>query len=198
MGLNIGGTGNGKPYFKYSAKSDKWFVRGADGQDKEIGPPTFAADLANIQTGWFKFEDGRPPERVIDPSLQRAAPSPGEKFRRGFVLQAFSPKYFGGLAEIISTSIHLSNAIRDIYDQFLKEKDPHTDKVPLLSCVGSQPMKDRHGTNYRPTIAIVNWVDRPPELPDSQSSSWSTGSPLSSPPPPEPRRTDATDDEPLF
>ena len=49
MALNIGGTDNGKPYFKYSAKSDKWFVRGDDGQDKEIERPTFAADLANIR-----------------------------------------------------------------------------------------------------------------------------------------------------
>jgi hypothetical protein len=102
MGLNIGGASNSKPYFKYSAKSDKWFVRGADGQDKEIGPPTFAADLANIETGWFRFDDGRPPERVMDPSLQHTAPCPGDKFRRGFILPAFSPKYFGGVAEIRS------------------------------------------------------------------------------------------------
>jgi hypothetical protein len=197
MGLNIGGSSNSKPYFKYSAKSDKWFVRGADGEDKEIDRPTFAADFANIETGWFRFDEGRPPERVMDPSLEHATACPGEKFRRGFVLQAFSPKYFGGAAEIISTSIHLSNVIKEIYDEFVKEKDTHPGKVPLLSCTGSQAMKDRHGTNYRPMIKIINWVDRPPELPECNSPGSGTGSPPS-PQAPEPRRTDPSNDEPLF
>jgi len=188
MTLNIGGTANRKPYFKYSAKSDKWFVRGADGQDKEIERPTFAADLANIETGWLRFREGQPPERVMDPSLQNAAPCPGDEFRRGFVLQAFSPKYFDGVAEIASTSIHLSNVIKQIYEQFLRERDAHPGKVPVLSCTGSQPMKDPHGTNYRPIITIINWVDRPPELPDSNGPGSSNNSPPS-PSPPEPRRT---------
>jgi len=207
MTLNIGGSGNGKPYFKYSAKSDRWFARGADGQDKEIERPTFAADLDHIETGWLRFREGQPPERVMDPNLREAAPCPGDEFRRGFVLQAFSGKYFGGVAEIASTSIHLSNVIREVYDQFLKEKDTHPGKVPVLSCTGSQAMKDRHGTNYRPIIKIINWVDRPPELPDRNSSGSSGGSPPSppsppaspaSPPPPEPRRTDSSNDDPLF
>lgn len=201
MGLNIGGMSNSKPYFKFSAKSSRWFIRGADGEDKEIGLPTFAADLANIETGWFKFDDGRPPERVMDPSLEQPAPCPGDKFRRGFVLQAFSPKYFNGAAEIISTSIHLSNVIKEIYDQFVKERGAHPGKVPVLSCTGSHAMKDRHGTNYRPIIATINWVDRPSELPDSKSPGSSTGSSPSTPPPsppPEPRRSDEPGDGPLF
>jgi hypothetical protein len=194
MALNIGGSGNGKPYFKYSAKSDKWFVRGADGKDKEIERPTFAGDLANIVTGWFRFPDGQAPERVMDPNLETAAPCPGHDFRRGFVLPAFSPKYFGGLAELSSTSIHLSNVIKELYEQFVREKDAHPGKIPVLSCTGSQAMKDRHGTNYRPVITIINWVDRPSELPDRDPSGPGSSSP---PPPPEPRRgPDPT--EPLF
>lgn len=27
-------------------------------------------------------------------------------------------------------------------------------------------MKDRYGTNYRPKLEIVKWVDRPADLPD--------------------------------
>jgi hypothetical protein len=200
MVLNIGGTGNGKPYFKYSAKADKWLVPGEDRQDKEIERPTFAADLANIKTGWVRFREGQSPEWVMDPSLQQPAPRPGEDLRRGFVLQAFSPKYFNGVAELASSAIHLCNVIKDIYDLFVKEKDRHPGKVPVLSCTGSQPMKDRHGTNYRPIIVIINWVDRPSEWPDSHSSGSGTGSPPSPPAtrPPEPRRTDPSGDEPLF
>ena len=36
MALNIGASGIIRPYVKYNAKSDKWFVRGEGGGDLEI------------------------------------------------------------------------------------------------------------------------------------------------------------------
>jgi hypothetical protein len=65
MSLNIGGSGIIKPYCKYNAKADKWFVRGADGEDAEIQRPTFVIDLDNIATGWVHFREGQAPERVM-------------------------------------------------------------------------------------------------------------------------------------
>jgi hypothetical protein len=114
MPLQIGGSGTVKPFSKYNAKSDKWFVRGAGGEEVEIQRPTFVIDLDNIATGWFRFREGQAPERVIDPSLNQPAPSPGEEFKRGFAVMVFSPKFFGGAVEFGSASIHLSNAIKDI------------------------------------------------------------------------------------
>ena len=35
MGLNIGGSQIIKPYVKYNAKADKWFVRSPEGGDQE-------------------------------------------------------------------------------------------------------------------------------------------------------------------
>lgn len=55
MALNIGASGVIRPYVKYNAKSDKWFVRGEGGGDLEIARPTFLLDLANIRTGWLHF-----------------------------------------------------------------------------------------------------------------------------------------------
>ena len=52
--LNIGADGSFKPYVKYNAKADKWFVP-SEGDDLEIDRPTFAADFANIRTGWLCF-----------------------------------------------------------------------------------------------------------------------------------------------
>ena len=167
MALNIGGTGNGKPYCKYNAKADKWFVRGADGEDVEIGRPTFVADFDNIATGWLLFREGQAPERVMDASIDRAAPLPGEGFKRGFVVMTYSPKFFGGAAEFASASIHLSNAIKDVYAQYEAEKGGNAGKLPVITCSGSQAMKDRYGTNYRPTFAIVQWVERPADLPNA-------------------------------
>ncbi len=165
MSLNIGGTGNGKPYAKYNAKADKWFVRGPDGEDAEIQRPTFVIDFDNIATGWLRFREGQAPERVMDLSIDRPAPLPGEGFKRGFVVMAFSPKFFGGAAEVASASIHLANAIKELYAQYEADKPANPGKLPVIACTGSQPMKDRHGTNYRPNFAVAKWVERPAELP---------------------------------
>ena len=165
MPLNIGATGSIKPYVKFNAKADKWFAKGETG-DVEIARPTFIADLPNIATGWLRFLEGQAPERVMDISLDRAAPSPGNGFKRGFVLAVYSQKFFGGFAELSSASIHMGNAIREVYSVFEAERASHPGQVPVIACTGSEPMKDRYGTNYRPKLEIVKWVDRPAELPD--------------------------------
>lgn len=166
MPLHIGGAGTGKPYVKYNAKADKWFVRGEDGEDQEIARPTFAIDFANIATGWLMFREGQAPERRIDPSLDQAAPSPGEGFKRGFVVMTFSPKFFSGAAEFSSASIHLSNAVKELYAVWESQRGQHPGQLPVVACTGAESMKDKHGTNYRPKFEIVKWTDRPAGLPD--------------------------------
>jgi hypothetical protein len=169
MGLNIGGSGTVKPWAKYNSKADKWFIRGPEGGDQEIARPTFLIDLKNIATGWFRFAQGQAPERVIDPSLNQVAPSPGDGFKRGFVVMCFSQKFFGGAVEMSGASLHLSNAIRDVYAKFTEEegKPENRGKVPVIACVGSDAMKDKHGLNYRPRFELVKFADRPAELPDT-------------------------------
>ena len=137
MALNIGASGIIRPYVKYNAKSDKWFVRGEGGGDLEIARPTFLLDLANIRTGWLHFADGQAPQRLIDPALDKVAPKPDETFKRGFVVMAFSPKFFGGAVEMASASIHVSNAIRDVYAVFEEQagRTENRGKVPVIACV---------------------------------------------------------------
>jgi hypothetical protein len=195
MPLNIGATGSIKPYVKFNAKADKWFAKGETG-DVEIGRPTFIADLPNIATGWLRFLEGQAPERVMDTSLDRAAPSPGNGFKRGFVLAVYSQNFFGGFAELSSASIHMGNAIREVYSAFEAERGSHPGQVPVIACTGSEPMKDRYGTNYRPKLEIVKWVDRPAGLRDQSpiepSEVWrdapvaSARPPAMDVPPPEP------------
>ena len=166
--LNIGGNGTLKPWVKFNSKADKWFVRGPEGGEVEIQRPTFIIDLKNIATGWFRFAQGQAPERRIDPSLEHVAPSPGDGFKRGFVVMCFSPKFFGGAVEMSSASLHLSNSIRDIYAKFKDEegKPENRGKAPVVACVGSDAMKDKHGLNYRPRFELIKFADRPSELPD--------------------------------
>lgn len=183
MPLQIGGSGTVKPYVKYNAKADKWFVRSPEGGDMEIARPMFLLDLKNIRTGWLRFREGQAPERLIDPSLDRVAPSPGEDFKRGFVVSAFSQKFFGGAVEFSSASIHLSNAVRDLYAAFEEQSGlpENRGKVPVVACTGADPMKDKYGTNYRPRLELVKWADRPAEFPDSSPIEdvdvWKGGAP---------------------
>ncbi len=102
----------------------------------------------------------------MDASIERAAPLPGEGFKRGFVVMTFSPKFFGGAAEFSSASIHLANAVKDVFAQYEADRAANASKLPVISCTGSQPMKDKFGTNYRPSFVILKWVDRPAELPN--------------------------------
>jgi hypothetical protein len=123
-------------------------------------------DFDNIATGWMLFREGQAPERVMDPSIDQPAPSPGTEFKRGFLVMAYSPKFFVGAAEFAGTSVHLSNAIKDVYAQYDSERANHRGELPVVACSGSEPIKDRHGTNYRPTFKIVQWVERPADLPN--------------------------------
>mgnify|MGYP003349752355 CR=1 FL=1 len=127
---------------------------------------SFLVDFANIATCWLRFREGQAPERLMDPSIDQAAPSPGEGFKRGFVVMTFSPKFFGGAAEFASASIHLANAIKDLYGEYEAGTAAHAGMLPVIGCTGSQAMKDRHGVNYRPTLQILSWAPRPAELPD--------------------------------
>jgi hypothetical protein len=185
--LNIGGTDTLKPWAKFNSKADKWFVRGPEGGEAEIQRPTFIIDLKNIATGWFRFAQGRAPERRIDPSLEHVAPSPGEGFKRGFVVMCFSPKFFGGAVEMSSASLHLSNSIRDIYAKFKDEegKPENRGKLPVVACVGSDAMKDKHGLNYRPRFELIKFADRPSELPDASpvddADVWKGATPATKP-----------------
>ena len=165
MPLHIGASGAVKSYVKYNSKADKWFARG-DGGDVEIDRPTFVADFANIRTGWMRFREGQAPEKVIDPSLDRIAPSPGDGFKRGFVMMVYSSRSFAGAVELASASLHMGNAIREIYQAYEEQRGSHPGQLPVIACVGSEAMKDKYGTNYKPKLEIVKWVDRPAELPD--------------------------------
>ena len=166
MGLNIGASGGFKTFIKYNAKAGRWFLRDSDG-DKEIPMPLgFVADMDNIATGWMKYQEGQAPQRRFDPDLQTPAPSPGEGFKRGFVMMVFSARFFGGAAEFGGNSIHLANAFKDVYAEWESARGAHTGKLPVITCDAVEPMKDRHGTNYRPKLVIAQWVERPNDLPN--------------------------------
>ncbi len=175
MGLNIVSQGGDfDPYVKYNGKAGRWYVK-KDEQEIEVQNPTFVADFDNIKTGWFYFKAGSAPEKVFDRSLSEPAIKPDKTyvddkgvtrdcFRRGFEIRLFSNSAFGGVVALSGSSMHLNNAVNELYEAYEKAKPSNPNMLPVINCSGTTPMKDKMGTNYKPVMSIVKWVPRPAEL----------------------------------
>lgn len=164
MGLNIvSAGGNFDPYVKYNAKAGRWYFK-KDDQEIEVQNPVFVADFAKIKTGWLLFIEGQAPSKEWDVNLSTPAPKPSDKHKRGFSLRLFSSNSFGGVVDLSSSSMHLCNAINELYDQYERGVASNAGKLPVVKYTGSTPMKDKMGTNYKPNFVIEKWVARPAEF----------------------------------
>lgn len=161
MGLNIVTQGGDfDPYAKYNAKSGRWYYKDGD-NEVEVNDPSFVADFDNIKTGWMLFLEGQAPDRVFDKDLSTPAPKPSDAHKRGFVLRLFSKNSFNGVVELSATSMHVCNAINELYEQYEAKRADNVGKLPVIKANGSTPSKDKFGTNYKPNLSIEKWVARP-------------------------------------
>jgi hypothetical protein len=84
---------------------------------------------------------------------------------------------FDGVAEMCTTSMHMLNALKDLYAQFREVAEKKNDgKLPVVKCTGTTPSKDKFGTNYKPNLEIVDWCERPAEMPDEHPAKDLIGS----------------------
>lgn len=160
------GDGNFTPYLKYNAKAGRWYTKEdkQDGQEFEVTNMTAMFDLENIKTGWFLFAAGVAPAKTYDPSLAQAAAKPGDGFKRGFEVLAFSEKNLQGMREFSSTAGAVIEAMNSLYDAWEAGKGANPGKVPVVKCASVSPITNKHGTNYAPKLEIVSWADRPKEM----------------------------------
>ena len=168
LNLNSGG-GDFSPYVKFNAKVGRWFKKEGD-VEIEITNPTFIADFANIQTGWFLYEEGQAPNVVFDDSLSSVSEKPTDKHKRGFKIPLFSEKSFGGYVEFASASTNVCNIINSLYVDYEKDAPSNKGKLPVIQCTGNTPQKGKYGTNYSPILSIVKWVDIPQALIDANKT----------------------------
>ena len=177
MPLNLSsGGGDFDPYCKYNAKSGRWYFKDGE-QEVEVNDPSFVADFDNIKTGWMLFLEGQAPDRVFDESLEQPAPKPSDAHKRGFVLRLFSPQSFKGVVELSATSMHVCNAINDLYTQYEAGKAANAGKLPVIKCEGTTPSKDKFGTNYKPNMRIDSWIERPQEFDSPRASNDAESAP---------------------
>lgn len=158
-----------KVFISFNAKAGRWYTK-RDGQDEpqfEVTDMTAVFDMPGLQTGWFKFAANVAPEKVMDPSFSEAASNPGQDFKRGFQLDLYSEKNLLGLREFSSTAGIVIEAMNSLYDLWLAAPETATGKLPVVRCVGVQPVTNKHGTNYQPKFEIVGWTDRPDAFGDA-------------------------------
>ena len=182
MSSNSGEGGDFKVYVSYNAKAGRWYTKEdkPDAEQFEVTNMTAIFDMDNLQTGWFLFAPGVAPVKNMDPSLAQAAAKPGDGFKRGFQLDVFSEKNLLGVREFSATAGIVIDAMNDLHDHWVAQKDANPGKLPVVKCSGVQPVTNKHGTNYRPVLEIVSWADRPAELAGNAAPAQAT----SAPPPP--------------
>lgn len=164
--------GNFKIFVSFNAKAGRWYTREdkPDADLYEVTNMTAIFDMDNLKTGWFLFAAGVAPVKQFDPSLSQAAQKPGDGFKRGFELDVFSEKNLGGVREFASTAGVAIEAMNDLYDAWMAAPEKASGKLPVVKCSGVVAVTGKHGTNYRPTLEIVSWADRPTELANSAAS----------------------------
>jgi hypothetical protein len=165
--LDIGATGEFSPYLKFNARTKQWVFRSEDGETNIDSPQMrMAMDLANIQTGWVRFDEGTAPDHVIDPAPRERAPRPSDRHKRGFICRVLGRSSFNGVGEFSSNAVGVCSAVRDLYRDFKAQAPGHPGEVPIVAVTGHDSFKGRYGTNYSPQFAINTWVKRPAEMPD--------------------------------
>lgn len=179
MSSNTGGEGGFKVFVSYNAKAGRWYTKKdePDAQQFEVDNMTAVFDMDNLRTGWFLFAAGIAPVKQFDPSLSEASAKPGDGFKRGFELDVFSEKNLLGLREFASTAGIVIDAMNDLHDHWTADKDANPGKLPVVKCAGVTPVTNKHGTNYKPQLEIVAWVDRPAELPETSAAPTQAAAP---------------------
>lgn len=213
LGLSAGGSGSGEiqPYINYDAKAGRMFrvdrSQGGDGvwhTDKvEItNTVQMVMDLANIRVGWINYTTQGPVRKLVVLGQEPIPPRPDDKnaegkpaFKQGFEVTLLLDKASGGGAPRVfgSAAGCVIEAMDALHDAYSSAPESKAGKLPIVKIASVQPVKSGQSTNYKPTFAIVNWIDRPPALSGgvpsvaAPSSAPSTGSTVV--PPPAPQQT---------
>jgi hypothetical protein len=181
-----GGEGGFKVYVSYNAKAGRWYTKEdkPDSAQFEVVDMTAIFDMDNLQTGWFLFAAGQAPSKVMDASLTQMSACPGEGYKRGFQLDVFSNKNLLGVREFSATAGIVIEAMNTLHDQWESHKGANAGKLPVVKCTGVLPVTNKHGTNYKPTLEIVAWADRPEGLVAPAGQTAPAATPAASAPPP--------------
>lgn len=202
LGLSTGGGGGGEiqPYINYDAKAGRMFRvdrfqdnSGAWATDKvEItNSVQMVMDIPNIRVGWINYTTQGPVRKLVTLGKEPIPPRPDDKnaegkpaFKQGFEIQLLLDKASGGGAPRVfgSAAGCVIEAMDALHDAYSAASEGKAGKLPIVKIANVQPVKSGQSTNYKPTFAIVNWIDRPATLDGGAAETASVAAPRASPP----------------
>jgi hypothetical protein len=130
-------------------------------------------DLANIRVGWINYTAQGPVRKLVVLGQEPIPPRPDDKnaegkpaFKQGFEVNLLLDKASGGGAPRVfgSAAGCVIEAMDALHDAYTAAPESKAGKLPIVKIAGVQPVKAGQSTNYKPTFAIVNWIDRPVPL----------------------------------
>jgi len=202
-------TGESIPVIKYDARvgrlytQDRVFEGGAWQTVQADCTDGFTAifDLANLTQGWLAFPKGGQPLAVLFPAGAEIGDPPGDDYKQGFRVLVKMPDDKAGVREFMSSSIAAWVGVDELHDQFLAAAADHVGRAPMCELVDVHEIKNRGGgISYQPSFAIVDWIPRPVDLPETpaarpQPKAPAQRTPALAQPQPKAKAAPALDDE---
>jgi hypothetical protein len=140
----------------------------------------FALDMDNAEVGQAKFVRGQEPvfvmARVTDIVAGASFPEPpDESFGKSFRCRVKLSDGIGtpSVREFSTGSFVVFGALDDLFDHWQAARRDHPGQLPVVFVTEFDAIEGKFGVNYAPRFDIIDWIDRPPDLPDR---------PLSAPP----------------
>ena len=162
MPLDLGGGGFNS--IRWMASKRAW-VSG----DEDVALEKAVFDLENIKSGWVLLAKDTPPEVVWDENGTRNRPDGAGEWKRGFEVQVWAPKLFGGDDEprpFMTNATGACMGIQALYVEFEAQRGDNAGKVPLVEYTGAEAAKIGKGYTVIPQLTIAKWIDRPDALPN--------------------------------
>jgi len=153
--LNLSNNnGSGNSYIRFAPQANAWTNR--DGE--EIQLKKVVMDLDTVQTGWLMIGAGVrdwQPDEVLGAKSQ----SPGEGYKRGFVVTLYSKEL--GLIDWSANAYGPCKGFEKIYNECDKAGEANMGKLPVIEYVNSTAEKVGKGNTRVPNFKLVSWVARP-------------------------------------
>jgi hypothetical protein len=153
--LNLSNNnGSGNSYIRFAPQANAWTNR--DGE--EIQLKKVVMDLDTVQTGWLMIGAGVrdwQPDEVLGAKSQ----SPGEGYKRGFVVTLYSKEL--GLVDWSANAYGPCKGFEKIYNECEKVGEANIGKLPVIEYVNSTAEKVGKGNTRVPNFKLVSWVARP-------------------------------------
>ena len=147
-------SGSGNSYIRFAPQANAWTNRDGD----EIQLKKVVMDLDSVQTGWLMIGAGVrdwQPDEVLGAKSQ----SPGEGYKRGFVVTLYSKEL--GLVDWSANAYGPCKGFDKIYNEADKAASDNEGKLPVIEYVNSTAEKVGKGNTRVPNFKLVSWVARP-------------------------------------